>query len=100
MSVALELPELESATRIDGARVGCLRHLDSEGQPVVDFEGCPFGLIRARLALPGVDLEQLADVQAGVVLVFEHGDPLRPIIVGVLQDVMPPPPPTAPAAEP
>jgi hypothetical protein len=86
MSFALNLPDIDSSVKIAGARVGCLLGIDEHGSPLVDFDGNPFGLIGARLAVPGVDnLTELAAQQASIVLVFENADASRPIIVGVLQ---------------
>lgn len=99
----VELPFVVAATEspprpsIAGALVGTLVAHDLDGL-VVDFPGNADGPVRARLGLP-LDAAQLARALAdrsGVVLMFEHGDPARPIVVGLLQPV-PTPAPSEPA---
>ena len=84
----VELPFVVAATEspprpsIAGALVGTLVAHDLDGL-VVDFPGNADGPVRARLGLP-LDAAQLARALAdrsGVVLMFEHGDPARPIEV-------------------
>jgi hypothetical protein len=85
--------ELDSALRIDGAKVGRLVGVAGDGAPLVDFDGNPSAPVVARVAVASLpNLVQAADIQTCVVLVFENGDPSRPLIVGVMgseQDVRP-----------
>ncbi len=62
------------------AQSGILVEIRADGSPLVDFPGNELGPIRARTAI--------ASATAGdsVLLVFDGGDPTRPIIVGVLRD--------------
>ena len=63
---------------------GRIVELSSDGQACVDFPGNGSGPIVAR-CLDTVRLESrtfLADLP--ILLVFEHGDPAKPIIVGVV----------------
>lgn len=71
-------------------RVGRLVALN-EGRPMVDFPGNQVGPVVARTT---VDLSQ-AQVEEGksseVLLVFNEGRPLEPIIIGLLQPAEPEP---------
>jgi hypothetical protein len=66
--------------RIDGVVIGTLLELDVIGGPWVDYPGNPGGALSAR------SLTTLDSSKAGreVALMFEGGDPLRPILLGVL----------------
>jgi len=68
------------------SRQGCIVGTDSEGRPVVDFEGNASGPRVARKAVP-LDAERLgAAIKARqpVELRFEDGDPRQPIIMALL----------------
>lgn len=62
------------------AQTGVLLEVGAEGSPIVDYSGNELGPIPARTAI--------ASANAGdtVLLVFDGGDPTRPIIVGVVRD--------------
>ncbi len=101
----VELPFVVAAAesparpRIVGAVVGTLVAHDRDGL-VVDFPDNPDGPVRARLALP-LGAEQIAralEDRSGVVLMFEHGDPAQPLVVGLVQPVRPPQPADAAVA--
>jgi hypothetical protein len=60
----------------------------SEGTvPLVDWDGNARGPVRARITVPLSPEELLAAVAArqGAMLLFDRGDPLRPVIVGLVQ---------------
>ena len=71
--------------RIRGVVVG--RLLSIEGGPTVAWAGAPGGA-RARAFAPLA----AADVGAEVAIVFEEGDPARPIVMGAMEALPPPPP--------
>jgi hypothetical protein len=63
---------------------GRVVEMNGDGKPRVDFAGNPGEPVVAR-CLDTVRLEGMAALgELPVLLVFEHGDPARPIIVGVV----------------
>jgi hypothetical protein len=66
---------------IPSAWIGWLVDPGTDGSPRVDFEGNDLGPLAARsaVALPP------AGSRAEVLLVFEQGDPARPVVCGVLR---------------
>src|SRR5215468_7467891 len=66
-----------------GANIGWFVRFDSHGQPQVDFEGNNNGPLCARVALSGCEILDHGMLLASVVLVFEHDDATKPIIIGV-----------------
>ncbi|HEX5753829.1 MAG TPA: DUF6484 domain-containing protein [Archangium sp.] len=77
----------ESQQPILGARVGRLVGVSLEGLPLVQFDGCP-GAVPARsfVALDVAQLREAAGEQRQAVLLFEEGDPARPLLVAMAQD--------------
>jgi hypothetical protein len=74
---AAETPAAEASARIDGVVVGEVAALDAAGAPRVTFPGGPEGGIAARaIAAIGPD-----DVGCEVALMFEGGDPARPLVM-------------------
>ena len=72
------------------ACVGRIVSIGSDRRPQVDFAGNPNGPVPS-LCLRGLELD--AKTLAGdspVVLIFEHGDSTRPIIVGAVDATLPP----------
>ncbi|ATB26803.1 hypothetical protein MEBOL_000237 [Melittangium boletus DSM 14713] len=69
-----------------GARVGRLVGVSLDGQPLVQFEGCP-GPVPAQnfVALDMARLRGAVGEQRQVVLLFEDGDPARPLLVAMAQ---------------
>src|SRR5579872_4804385 len=77
-------PQAERVT-LRGPVVGSLISLES-GNPVVNFPGNPTNQpVVARTTIP---LDPMC-VGSEVVLLFENGDPARPIVVGQLQKAQP-----------
>jgi hypothetical protein len=81
-------------------RTGRLVGHNEQGRLLVDFTGNPFGPLRARttLVLAPAELSRAVAEQHAVLLLFEEGDPGRPIVVGLLRDEVPAA--EAPAPEP
>ena len=72
---------MRALPRIDGVVIGTLLELDVIGSPRVDYPGNAAGALPARTLAP-LDSEK---VGREVALMFEGGDPSKPIVVGVLQ---------------
>jgi hypothetical protein len=72
-------------------RTGRLVGHNEQGRLLVDFAGNPFGPLRARttLVLAPAELTRAVAEQHAVLLLFEEGDPGRPIVVGLLRDEVP-----------
>lgn len=68
--------------RLTGAVRGVLAGLSSQGDPLVDFCGNSTGRELVAVATVAVRPE---DVGKEAVLLFEDGDPARPILVGLVQ---------------
>lgn len=80
---------------LPGCVVGTLAGRGELGEPLVDFPGSEQGPLPACTVLGRPD-----DLVVGtsVLLVFEHGDPARPVIVGSVGDGRPPAAPTSTTA--
>jgi hypothetical protein len=76
--------EFQAATpkRIDGIVIGTLAELDDAGMPAVFFPGQPDGRSVAARSTAALSVENLG---RQVALMFEAGDPARPIVLGVIQ---------------
>jgi hypothetical protein len=82
------------------ARLATIAALEPDGTLMVDL-GEPGAIVPARLAVR-VGRERIEAAMAGrhqVVLLFEDGDPLRPLIVGFIETVELPVQPATPPAE-
>ena len=72
-------------------RTGRLVGHNEQGRLLVDYAGNPFGPLRARttVVLAPDELRRAVEEQCAVLLLFEEGDPGRPIVVGLLRDEVP-----------
>jgi hypothetical protein len=82
--------------RLTGVVIGTLAGLDVSGCPLVDYPANADGLLPARSTVP---LGQ-GDVGREVALMFEDGDPARPLLLGLIQHPTPSLPAGAAAAKP
>jgi Domain of unknown function (DUF6484) len=73
------------AWRYETPVVGVLWELDEQGLPLVCFDGVLGGPVQARSTVP---LDSSA-VGRDVVLLFDRGDPAKPLIMGVLRAPQP-----------
>lgn len=72
---------IETPARVDGVVIGRLVGLDQGADVLVDWPGCPVsGGQKARV------MTSIApnDVGRGVALLFEGGDPAKPVVMGLL----------------
>jgi len=68
--------------RLDGVVIGVLAGVDADGSPLVAFPGNPSAdCIAARTTIGFSD----DDIGHEVALLFEGGDPARPLIIGRIQ---------------
>jgi Domain of unknown function (DUF6484) len=74
------------AQRLTGIVIGVLTALGAQREPLVDFPANGrFGPLPARSTTAVAE----ADVGRGVALMFEDGDPTKPILLGLIHDPMP-----------
>jgi hypothetical protein len=69
------------------ARIGRLVDLDADGSPLVDFPGNSAGPLPAVMAVP-VDYDDLraaVSSHSEAVLLFDEGNPMKPILVGLVK---------------
>jgi hypothetical protein len=76
-------------------RVGRLVGLTGNGEPVVDFAGNSGEPVVARMLASAETGRTRGEPGADVLLVFEEGDPSRPIVLGFLRQRPPEEPPLA-----
>lgn len=76
---------------ITSPRAGRLVGHNEQGRLLVDFPGNAFGPLRARttVVLAPEELQRAVEEECPVLLLFEEGDPGRPIVVGLLRDQLP-----------
>ena len=72
----------KNQVRFDGVVIGLLLGLDNSGMPLVGFAGNP-----QAEATPARSTAQLTrdDIGREVALLFEEGDPARPLVIGRIQ---------------
>jgi len=74
--------QAEASQRLDGVVIGVLAGLDAEGRPLVAFPGNP----SADCSIAHTTIQFSArDIGHEVALLFENGDPARPLIIGRIQ---------------
>jgi len=85
-----DVVRLEPAERIEGARLGRVVSA-SGGEVKVEVDGSRLGPVPARLsaALDDGALEQAARDRQEALLLFEGGDPGRPVLVALLRSATP-----------
>lgn len=79
--LALLLGESEEVSRIEGVVVGALVGFAASGEPLVDFYRNPAGepfAARSTVALSA------QNINCDVALLFEQGDPRKPIVLGLM----------------
>jgi hypothetical protein len=59
---------------------GLLVDIGNDGIPIVDFDGNQLGPVAARTTIPSANRGDT------VLLIFDQGDPARPIIIGTVRD--------------
>lgn len=84
MTVEYHLPVSSTATptRVDGVVIGVLLDVPTPDAPVVAFPGCPG---ETGLAARTTTALCRDDIGAQVALMFEAGDPARPLVIGRIQ---------------
>ncbi len=88
-SIEAEVTSLGSRlTPVHSARLGVVTGLSPEGRPLVDFEGNRTGGLAAVSMIEATPEEwrKAAERRRGALLLFDGGDPLRPILVGLVPD--------------
>ena len=87
--VVRQLTELTrvQASEIGGFCVGHIVHISKKGRALVDYAGNPVGPVEARSVIDGAsDHDNHSQKNIPVLLVFENGDPMLPIIVGIVRE--------------
>ncbi|MDH4607579.1 DUF6484 domain-containing protein [Pseudomonas sp. BN102] len=91
MTVEYHLPAASIPVRLDGVVIGVLLDVPKMDAPVVAFPGCPGETGMAARTTTALGRE---DIGAQVALMFEAGNPARPLVIGRIQRL----PETAPPA--
>lgn len=82
MTVQCPPPAICVPTRVDGVVLGVLLDVPSAQAPVVAFPGC---LVDTGLVARTTTVLDRQDIGAQVALMFEAGDPTRPLVIGRIQ---------------
>lgn len=82
-------PSVEPPKRLDGIVIGVLAGLGTGGEPLVDFDANPREEPVPARSTVGVDEAALG---RDVALMFEGGDPTKPILLGLVHRPEPAPP--------
>ena len=78
----------KAARARDGVVIGTLVAIDADGRPRVDFAG---SVARYPLAARSTSSLTEDDLGRDVALMFEAGDPRKPVLLGVIRDPQPVP---------
>ncbi len=70
---------------LPGVVMGVVVGLDAEGGPIVEAPGVAAASARLLIAIEAAALVQAAEQRTPAALLFEAGDPARPLIVGLVQ---------------
>jgi hypothetical protein len=71
--------------RIEGVLVGAVVSVSARGEPHVDFLGCPG---EEGVPARAIGAVTAADIGREVALLFEGGDPSRPVLMGFMQQAI------------
>ena len=84
MSIEYHLPAAPASApvRVDGVVIGVLLDVPQVDAPVVAFPGCP---VETGLAARTTTPLTREDIGVQVALMFEAGDPARPLVIGRIQ---------------
>lgn len=86
-NTARSISPLHALAASSDIRVGRIVDVQ-DGRPFVEFAGTTPGPIPARVAVTGYVADEM-HLGYPVLLVLENGDPSRPIIIGLISDVLP-----------
>ncbi|MFC6296612.1 hypothetical protein GNF76_08170 [Pseudomonas sp. CCM 7893] len=87
--MTVESPASSTPVRLDGVVIGLLLDVPKVDAPVVAFPGCPGD---TGLAARTTTVLNREDIGAQVALMFEAGDPGRPLVIGRIQRLETTPP--------
>jgi len=74
--------DFEPIRRVSGVVIGLFVGFDGRGEPLIDYPGNPLGnCLRSR----SVSILTKQDQGRQVALLFEDGDPCRPLIMGLIE---------------
>jgi hypothetical protein len=80
MKAVLSDNRVASVPVINSPQTGVLVRVEADGSPLVEYGDSGLGPVPARTLIPS------ASAGDSVLLVFDRGDPARPIIVGIVRD--------------
>ncbi len=80
-SAEQSVPEARESPPLTGVVIGRLEEVSTSGEVLVDFPGNRYGRLSARSTVP----LSVAEVRREVALLFENGDPCKPLVLGLIQ---------------
>ena len=89
-ALAENIRDLALADRIEGVRVGRITGIDAGGTVRVDYHGNRHGPVPAKLSGGVKSLAESEGIafDRQILLVFEDGDPRRPVIIDTVHDAV------------